>query len=779
MAFLAIAYRGWLCCPAQLPLVGGANEGTRTIYPLYLQMYEKGGPLLWEPHVFSGHPVYANACMAPLYPPTWLIASRMPPAPAYGILTLLHVALGLTGVYLLLRHWRVVPWIALVGGALYAWRFCFSSQHFAYVMCWWPWVHLYGSRLLLGPRRRLLRNLLLGALATAMMATSGHPQLIVYGLLVSTIVILVEWVTAVRFLRKHPKLMVVPSRPSWRKRWAAVGAGLLFAALLGAFQAIPAVELALRSHRMAMVSDWFATKSPLISDTHLFGGVEKIFGTWQSPMAFAWLGALLSLAWCGRRPRILVLWGLIVGCGLYALGDITPFIFLVQRLLPPLRNFRNPHQAISQLHALLIFLSALGFHHAFRHADWRASGRAFWKVAVTAGLLLGTWAACAHAQQPMLSFGKWLYGFLSRGAGFEERRAEIEHALHVVRDGCFYGGLLVLVAGTVASLLLLHRRVVRVALVPALAGAFVWAALTAPVDAVPQEKIFPENQVIRYLRPRLEGPCGPYRVLNMRVAFTRIIEHPMAARYSIRLAGGMDSLIPMHYWRSWLEAIAYDKEPYPSTKLPICGMRPDEIKDLSVLRKWNVKYIVSTEPGEREGLALKAHFRDVPTFQFPVGRRPYPHVYVYAVESEPSGMIRLLGEDHGPVPGGRVFSYCDTGERVRARIASEVPCRVVLCASDFPAWRVRVDGRPADKESFEGERPSVLVGPGRHVVEFRVWPASLVHGLWVSGVGLLAWCGAFAAAWRSERRRLAALESRAPTHPPSLGVGEAHEFDHV
>ncbi len=741
LLFLFAAFHPVLLHPRQLPLIGGANEGTRQVFPVYEQIHRAGGPVLWDPHLFSGHPLYANSQLAPLYPPTWMVAMLLPPATCYGVLMFLHLAWGLAGWYLLLRALGVNSMLAVGGSAILARQVLFVSQQFAYPLCWWPWVWLLARLVLFGSRNQCRLYALLGSMALAMMVISGHPQIIAYALVISAVILLGEWLVEWWQSRKQVSSPGAVGGLS-AVRWLYLLVGCLFALLLSAVQVLPLLELSGNSHRVAMLSNWFATKSPLVENTEIFGGMEMIFGAWQSPLLFFWTGSLIALVWAGERRGILCMSVLVVFCALYALGDITPVIFMVQKLVPLLDRFRNPHQIITHMQCLVIILGCIGWQGLEREAGMRTVRRGWWRMALVVFVLAAVWLLCAHGRNQALALGRLLYGILSRGAGFDERLPQILHALDVVRDGCAYGAVLLGVAGMAGVLAMTGHIFAFYGTRVVLAGIICWAAVSAPVMVRPVSEMMPHNRLVQWLQPRLNAPGGPYRVLNLRVAFTRIVEQPMAVHYGIRVADGMDPLIPMHYWKSWLKAVDYEKEPYPSTKLPVCNLSPDQIRDLDVLRKWNVKYVLSTVAGEREGLKLVRHFTDLPTFKFNLGCGIYPDVYVYELDPPPPGFLHLTTADTSAgmsVPG--IAAVVDSGDEIRVRVKVDDSAVLVLSTDDDPAWRVSVDGAQTRKLSYNNEMPAVRIGSGEHEVRFFVAPASLEYGLLLSAVGVVAWLG--------------------------------------
>jgi len=78
------------------------------------------------------------------------------------------------------------------------------------------------------------------------------------------------------------------------------------------------------------------------------------------------------------------------------------------------------------------------------------------------------------------------------------------------------------------------------------------------------------------------------------------------------------------------------------------------------------------------------------------------------------------------------------GNLVRIEVQAAEPCFVVLTDLMYPGWEVEVDGRPGKPIRWSGMYRAVRVGRGRHIVQWRYRPASLLVGALASALGLLA-----------------------------------------
>jgi hypothetical protein len=119
--------------------------------------------------------------------------------------------------------------------------------------------------------------------------------------------------------------------------------------------------------------------------------------------------------------------------------------------------------------------------------------------------------------------------------------------------------------------------------------------------------------------------------------------------------------------------------------------------------------------------------------------------------------IRRLNDSAAErVRAARVLSY--TSQEVKIDAAADRPALLVLNDSDYPGWKVYVDGQRSHWITTNYLFRGVLLQPGRHLVRFAYEPASFAAGSAISGAGLV--CLAGFVAWR--RRK------------PDSGVAETH-----
>jgi hypothetical protein len=99
---------------------------------------------------------------------------------------------------------------------------------------------------------------------------------------------------------------------------------------------------------------------------------------------------------------------------------------------------------------------------------------------------------------------------------------------------------------------------------------------------------------------------------------------------------------------------------------------------------------------------------------------------------------------HERVRAARILSYHSQEVRIYATV--ERPALLVLNDSDYPGWKVYVDGRRSRWLTANYLFRGVLLAPGRHQVRFAYEPASFAAGAAISGAGLICLAGFLA--WR-------------------------------
>jgi hypothetical protein len=121
----------------------------------------------------------------------------------------------------------------------------------------------------------------------------------------------------------------------------------------------------------------------------------------------------------------------------------------------------------------------------------------------------------------------------------------------------------------------------------------------------------------------------------------------------------------------------------------------------------------------------------------PAGLAPADTAAIRSLNSQPPERVRAAN----------ILSY--TSQEVKIDAAVERPALLVLNDSDYPGWKVYVDGQRSHWITANYLFRGVLLRPGRHLVRFSYEPASFAVGAAISGAGLI--CLAGFAVWRRRR----------------------------
>ncbi len=126
---------------------------------------------------------------------------------------------------------------------------------------------------------------------------------------------------------------------------------------------------------------------------------------------------------------------------------------------------------------------------------------------------------------------------------------------------------------------------------------------------------------------------------------------------------------------------------------------------------------------------------------------------VSATGLSPADAAAIRNLDNRPperVRAATILSY--SSQEVTIDAALERPALLVLNDSDYPGWKVYVDGRPSHWITANYLFRGVLLGPGSHAVRFAYQPASFAAGAAISFAAFI--CLAGFAIWRGRSPRI-------------------------
>lgn len=214
------------------------------------ESFERGELPLWNPYLFSGTPFLAKGQHLALYPLS-VIFFLFPLWKAYGVFTVVHLALAGYFTYVLARSFKLSAFSSLVAGLTY------ELSGFMLARCGFPMIIASAAwlPLILASVERLVARHnsgaggvrwpwgIVGAFALGCQLLAGHFEIVVYTLLLC--VFYAVWRSVQEWKR--------PWRETLRSGSAVLGL-LVLGLLLGAVQWVPFVEVARDSFRQGGAS---------------------------------------------------------------------------------------------------------------------------------------------------------------------------------------------------------------------------------------------------------------------------------------------------------------------------------------------------------------------------------------------------------------------------------------------------------------------------------------------------------------------------------------------
>jgi hypothetical protein len=544
-----------------------------TFYPrrhFFTTMLRSGTFPLWNPYVFSGHPVLGDTAAQTFYPPNIVAALFLPAARALPILAWFHLTLTGISMFGFLRLLRVRPGPALLGavawmlnGSTVVWL---ENPHRLSTLAWMPAIFLLYE---LGLRRERTWPAVAGGFLYGLSILGGHTQLAL-GLGMSL---------AAYALFKT----VVLSRAAGTLVWRPLPAVVLVGAMgvgIGAIQLLPTLELAGLSHRSVMTGQHFlATGWPL---QHLIGlWIPDFYG---NPVRFPYWGivnyaevtayygaitfpiSLCALVWTRRAEgRFLALLMLVV---LFTVLR-TPVAWLVA-WLPWARYFR-----LISLVAYMPFFGGAAAAFGVEAAVDLARRRR-----VPSALLLVVLAGLAGATALLA---------LPNRESIVARIADIGPQLW--RTG------LIWLVGTACLLLARSKRAPATALLVALVAIDLlqWGLPFNPVNSL--DILYPENDVTAWLRQ--DGSL--YRILPLQTE--QVVFGPnVLSVFGMYETGGYSSLSVQRY-RELVKSI--------DDQVGVWWMRPNRNMLVNgrfkpLFSMLNVKYVLDSEQLDQPLVSVEA-----------------------------------------------------------------------------------------------------------------------------------------------------------------------------
>ena len=745
---------------------------------LAFEMIKEGVLPLWDPYVFGGMPLLANIQTGLFYPPNWLFLVLGAPE-ALGIYTLIQFSIAGVGTYFFAVTSGLARHAAFAAALAYMFSGCIAGRIVH------PDVQAASALLplLLGCAARAIKSNSLQwtaglSAAITIQAVGGHPQIVVYSAIA---LLLYGLVMSLGRLREG-------------QGWRAAGTPLALlagsyagAALLGAIQFIPFLELLQESMRARGVTEAFVYSGALEREhlllflfPYMRGGFsDGIYSNpripylaqpdvWERlsyigilPLYLAAAMALFGVAACGkRRPPLeerhgewfggdrwflLFLPALAAGGLLLAVSRPSAVLHLISAM-PLLGRFRQPARAMVLVQFALAMMAGLALQVMSQRTLWqqhwmRVSLRS---VAVLALVVAPALVVLLHTQ--------------SGAAAFHLDAAEdVRQHLQWTRPN-------VLVPVSLSALTgVLLWRWSRKAPGP---GSIGLALVLVCIDSyLFCGRLFPQETPAIY-RPLpaaaklLQADSGLFRKATLHEGLegmdaAAVIAPQWGQNFRIQDVNGFSSLQSRRY-TDYLFSI--------KTEMPSSGhLRDARLLNPRnpVLNMLNVKYVLIRQDSQlRPGPPFEEVFIDP---QVRIYRNPNAYLRAWfasavRLETDPARVLRAvisdgfdgralaLVEDGDPaeltgispaLPSDAVWVRRYSPNEIILETSAEGARFLVLSEMYFPGWQALVDGKPVRIYRSNYLFRGVRVGPGRQEITLRYRPRSVLVGAVISGLACL------------------------------------------
>lgn len=455
--------------------------------------------------------------------------------------------------------------------------------------------------------------------------------------------------------------------------------------------------------------------------------------------------AAISFAGAARKGLRWFFTGLGAVAFLFALGAHTPVWSLFYALVPGVRLFRAPSQAMFLFGFAAITLAALGLDRVFRAARedddeaWTPILRTLW-IGAGGLALLALLAASGTLTSLWTSV---LYTDVSPG-----KLGTLQTLLPFIGRGAWVAALLA--GATAATVWALRSRylapsglVAILVLLAAVDGLRVSSAFVQTLDFQRWARPGPNIQTV--LQRQADDP-EPYRLLS----FTQRGQDVKPALHGIELAAG-------HH--------PNDLSRYRELIGMVGSGLPENLVNPNIRRLLNVRYIVWPDfqlgPAPQGKVLSRSQLSDGTVYETLLAGNGLPRArlvgsavvksdaeaveYMLSPDFDPAAEVVLPEEPPLALPGapvqGTVTWEQRTPNRLRLSVRTGTPALLVVADNWFPAWRVTVDGAEQPLLRAYHTLRAVPVPAGEHTVEM-VYDSGVVRGsLWASVVVLLVLAG--------------------------------------
>jgi hypothetical protein len=710
---------------------------------------------LWNRHVAAGFPLLADFQSGAFYPPH-LLFLLLPFFSAVSAIFLFHYCVAASGSYLLCRHWGYPPYLAMIGGVLFAFGGVVVSltnllNHFQ-AGVWLPWIVLLAEKMFLSYR---WRHFLLFELVLLVQFFAGSPEFYVMSM---TLAVLASF----RLRGNRPEIF------SYKKMVLVLLGGNVLVVALAMVQLAPTVELFLHSRRSQAIPyseamDWSLNPSNLFNlffldkevDTTVLPGMRLFFLSRASLFVSYYLGAVALFGigfWALRssaKERCITS-ALLAITVLLAFGQYTPIYPFILRWVPILSLVRFPEKFFFLSYGILWFVVIKGIFIFLEDRVNTQKG----DIAVLVGIpgVLSLFYLLLRLNTGLLS---QFMALKAKALSIPYSTITAAASMLVSVERQLFLSLALLILFFAAK-----RRLTRAVLVHFLLIAVVFIDLnTAHRDyqyLVDPGFVYQGKRVISKPADDLSRvfyyPAGE----TLHPAEYSILAHPsFEGAISLVYANLLPNSGVFSGFDYFQEIDAFSRRPYLS--FLNFADRADPEARFRLLGVLNVKYIISFRRLPERGINFQRYFPEYPSWLYKV-EKTVPRAYVVnqsIQEKDANSVLRrlsssdfdslhsvILDEDLGITTGRTLKATANIvryeNQSVVIRAALDDAGILVLADSYYPGWRAYVDGK--EKRILRANLffRAVNLSRGDHTVEFRYEPWSFSFGLVVS---LMTLCG--------------------------------------
>lgn len=697
------------------------EDFTEAFYPFqYFAARSFGAGVIpyWNPFTFNGMPFLADLQTGIFYPGNqimYLLSGGKLSSWLAQFFIVLHYLVAMLGMWRLSRGLGLSQWGGALSGIVYALCGLMVAhaihQSMVYHEAWFPWIVLFFYQ---GVTRRSLFHALVAGLLLGVTMLTGHPQLtlyIVFFLFCLTVFLLVRDLRAPR-----------------GEGSAALGSGILMAALpvvvgagIFAIQLLPSMELAGLSERAAftyeqtlegtlgvgqlltlIVPKFFGVTGPASGPDMQFWYRPEPHYFWETAIYIGVVTLILGAVGLASK-RLGGLGWFLGGMGLfgllYALGD-NFVIHPIFGKLPLFSTFRIPPRMTLYLALGGSILAAAGLDRLLRGGEEGDRSR-------TVGLVVGGFVALIG----LLSVSGMLLSFFDAPPNVGEATAAT--------------GITALLVGAAATAVVWARSSGKMGGTATAAALVLLAAIdmfafgmgynNSPAD--PQKDIYERNDM-QFASLKAAPPEKLFRV-KMREGGYMLMQRNQGMYSDIMLYEGYNPLLL--------------RRRVPPTA------SPEQAFDLL-----NIQYDIKIDSSTGQA-GLVARPTAFPHVRMMYDARVVDSAGAYnglksggvdiarTVLLEKNPGITLDGTGSGTA---NVTAY--DASAISVSVTTDKPGILLMSEIWYPAWKVYVDGNPAELLVADYSLRGVAVPAGTHTVEYRFESGAFSTGVWITIVTLLA-----------------------------------------